>query len=620
MTFNTVYKNRFSGAKRQKVKSDHFFYYIHLFETLKNLLQHKDVQSELSMSRNEDNLIKDFCDGSVFRNHTLFSGDPKALQIIAYFDELEVTNPIGSYVHTHKLGCLFFSLGNIRPQYRSSLKSIFLLAVAKSQDIDRYGIDLFLRPFVEDLKRLYIDGLTVTIGHTTQTYHGALLAFLADTLAAHLLGGFKGSMSFAHRICRTCMITKDEAQTCFSEKDSICELRTPEKHEEQCQLLLGRDRATKSVMYGINRTSILEEVPGFSVIAGLPHDVMHDLFEGVVNYELKLFLPHCVSKGYFTIKDLNSRIEGYDFGREDKPSVIKVDDHNQIQLRQSAAQMISLVRNLPTIVADKIPSDDHNWHSLLLLIKICQIALSPVVTPDTVPYLQVLIEEKLYLLAKLYPESNLKPKMHYLIHLPSQIECYGPLIHSWTMRHEAKLSFMKRSSRRGNFKNICLTVAKHHQLWLCYHTKCTQHLIYPTLEHSTKVTESFLRNEPDHIQSQISITNHSISLLKRPTWLKCHNTTYQYGTFVLMVRHEMTPLFGKILDIVVIPQTGNVFFNVEVYNTDYFSCHHNAFVVKSSCTTSFVDIKSLQDYHALMLRKSFDTDDNNMYISLPYTY
>ena len=182
-----------------------------LYDTLNNLLQHSDFQCELSINRVNNHLIQDFCDDSAFKNHCLFSKDPEALQIVRCYDELEVTNPIGSYTHTHTLGCLFFSLGNIRPQYRSTLKSIYLVAVAKSQGITRYGIDVFLRPFVEDLKRLYIDGIT---GPLHKTYHGALLAFLADTPAAHLVGGFKGSMSFAYRICRTCMITKDSAQTC----------------------------------------------------------------------------------------------------------------------------------------------------------------------------------------------------------------------------------------------------------------------------------------------------------------------------------------------------------------------------------------------------------------------
>ena len=50
------------------------------------------------------------------------------LQVIAYYDELEVVNP---YVKKHKLGCLFFTLGNIRPQYWSSLKAINLVSLSK---------------------------------------------------------------------------------------------------------------------------------------------------------------------------------------------------------------------------------------------------------------------------------------------------------------------------------------------------------------------------------------------------------------------------------------------------------------------------------------------------------
>ena len=563
IAFRSNYRNRFSGTKRQKVKSDDFFYYIPLYETLRNLLEHRDIQSELAATHVDacSTSMRDFCDGSVFANHPLFSNDPYALQIIAYFDELEVTNPIGSYVQTHKLGCMFLSLGNVRPLYRSSLKSIFLLSIARSQDINRYGIDVFLQPFVDDLKKLYLDGISISNGSNTTTHCGALIAFLADTQAAHLVGGFKGSVSFARRICRSCMITKEEAQTCFSEHNTECKLRTPDEHIEQCQLLYGPDRATNSVMYGINRISVLEEIPGFSVIAGLPHDIMHDLFEGVVKYELLLFLPYCVSKRYFTIKELNMRLKGYDFGNEDKPSMIKVDEKNNFSLRQSAAQMISLIRNLPTIIGEKIPLSDENWHSILVLLKICQIALAPVVTHDTVPYLRVLTEEKLYLLTKLYPESSLKPKMHYLIHLPSQMERYGPLIHSWTMRHEAKLSFIKRASRRGNFKNICFTVVKHHQLWLCYNSTCVPHLIYPPLEHSPKKTESLLRDERDHIQTQIAVTNNFSAdcTLTRPDWVKYHNSVYRHGSYVLMERHEITPVFGKVLDIVVILKTNDIF-------------------------------------------------------------
>ena len=49
-------------------------------------------------------LMGDFCDGANYAQSELFLQDPCALQIQLYYDEVEVTNPIGSKVNIHKLG------------------------------------------------------------------------------------------------------------------------------------------------------------------------------------------------------------------------------------------------------------------------------------------------------------------------------------------------------------------------------------------------------------------------------------------------------------------------------------------------------------------------------------
>ena len=424
-----------------------------------------NVQAEIFHPRptESESFLSDFCDGSLFRSHPLFRTTPTALQIVAYYDELEVVNPIGSYVKKHKLGCIFFFLGNIRPQYRSTFKAIHLVALGKSEHIAKYGIDSFMTPFIEDLKILYCDGITVLMNGKEHTIHGALLAFLADTLAAHSVGGFKGSMSFALRVCRSCMITTTHLQECMVETN--CHLRTPLAHFEQCMQLSGLLRDHFSTNYGITRLSKLEEVPGFSVINGLPHDIMHDLFEGIVPYELKLLIGHCVQAKYFTI---NERIKAYDFG-SNNPSQIDVRIVNSpIKIRQSASQMMTLTREFPLLIGDRIPQTDTHWDSFLILLKICNIAISPVCTYDTIAYLRVLIEEKLFLFKQLYPAERLIPKHHYMVHYPSQILRLGPLINAWNMRQESKLSFIKRVSRKSNFKNVCKTAAKKHQFWLCH--------------------------------------------------------------------------------------------------------------------------------------------------------
>lgn len=207
-----------SGSKRKKVQRGDLFYYVPLLETLKKLLLVDEVLAEvLNPHFSTIGELKDFCDGAAYRSHPLFSSDHSALQIVAYYDELEVVNPIGSYISKRKLGCLFFMLGNIRPKYRSTLKAINLIAVTRHEDIVEYGMDVFLMPFVQDLKSLYCDGVNILVGSTTQTFYGGLLAFLADNLAAHAVGGFKEGVGFALRICRTCMATKLQSQTHFTE-------------------------------------------------------------------------------------------------------------------------------------------------------------------------------------------------------------------------------------------------------------------------------------------------------------------------------------------------------------------------------------------------------------------
>lgn len=119
------------------------FQYVSLLQSLEILLQDRSVQEEIDTfprRMRKDSRLSDFCDGELFRAHPLFSTDFSALQIIAYFDELEVCNPLGTHIKRHKLGIVFFTLGNIRPQYRSSLKAINLVTVATTPVIEKYGL------------------------------------------------------------------------------------------------------------------------------------------------------------------------------------------------------------------------------------------------------------------------------------------------------------------------------------------------------------------------------------------------------------------------------------------------------------------------------------------------
>ena len=53
-------------------------------------------------------------------------------------------------------GVFYFTLGNILPKNRSSLKAIYLLAVAKSSVVREYGFGRILQPFITDMNHLTV--------------------------------------------------------------------------------------------------------------------------------------------------------------------------------------------------------------------------------------------------------------------------------------------------------------------------------------------------------------------------------------------------------------------------------------------------------------------------------
>ncbi len=63
----------------------------------------KLFQIDHSHKRN-DGLLGDYCDCEDCQTHPLFSVDSFALQILLFFDELEVCNPLGSRANIHKIG------------------------------------------------------------------------------------------------------------------------------------------------------------------------------------------------------------------------------------------------------------------------------------------------------------------------------------------------------------------------------------------------------------------------------------------------------------------------------------------------------------------------------------
>ena len=57
------------------------------------------------------------------------------------------------------------------------------------------------------------EGWEVTVDGQQYKMKGTLLAFVGDTPAINMVGGFKEGVAFSMRKCRQCMATFDQMQT-----------------------------------------------------------------------------------------------------------------------------------------------------------------------------------------------------------------------------------------------------------------------------------------------------------------------------------------------------------------------------------------------------------------------
>ena len=592
-----------------------------LFASLKSLLSDPNIIDEVEqcpLRVRNDGLIGDYCDGNRLKNHPLFSMDPYALQIIAFFDELELCNPLGTHVKKHKLAIVLFTLGNIHPKYRSSLRLIHLVIAATVPVVEKHGLSKVLKPFVEDLNVLAEDGITVVSGGVERTFRGTLLLWLGDNLGSNTVGGFKQSFSFSLRFCRTCYVTNDEYKTQFN--SSEFELCCDDKHVRECSLLTGPPSEHFSKTYGIYQRTVLLDISHYSLFdGGLAHDAMHDILEGVASLEMSLLLKHCIiSEQYLTLDEYNHRLTHFDYGYAEvsKPSPIGSRSilQGEKSLRISASHSLLLIRILPFVIGDIVPRTDQNWRCFMLLSKIVDLVISPVSSPNLCAVLQATIEQHHRCFIAMYTAEAVIAKFHFLLHYPKQILNVGPMIRTWNMRNEAKLNIFKQASRLGNFKNIAFSIANRHQRLLCYDLSAGK-LLQSPLECGPPLSVECM---PCHVQDALVSLLLNLSYetkATQPTWVKYLGRIIKRNVYVITGCDGLHPTFAKILDILVVIDI--IVLKLLHCNVEYFDDHYHAYVFDHSTKQTYVCFSSLKSQsilrphikegiHYLYLKEYFD--------------
>jgi hypothetical protein len=94
-----------------------------------------------------------------------------------------------------------------------------------------------------------------------------------------------------------------------------------ETHSTHCAQLNGPLHEYISTTYGVTRDSILNTSKFFHVTEGLAPDIMHDVLEGCLQYEVKELLKYLIlNVKVISLSVLNGRIDSFSYGYIDSPN------------------------------------------------------------------------------------------------------------------------------------------------------------------------------------------------------------------------------------------------------------------------------------------------------------
>lgn len=295
------------------------------------------------------------------------------------------------------------------------------------------------RPVINDLEYLATEGITSFLpnGQEVKIFF-QLSSFIGDNLGLNTIGGFYQSFSFANYYCRICFVHRDICK--YLVRELVGFLRTPENYKTHCNL----SNATET---GIKEKCILNEINNFEIVRDCSLDVSHDLFEGVVQYDLCFILKYfiCTTKR-FTLENFDKIIIEFNYGSADasnKPPPLSAAFHKKRTLRMSASETACLLKYLGLMIGGiEGVANDKVWQLYIILRKLTDIILSPSVVKETCTILSDLIAEH-YLLWITLTRKPLPPKFHNLIHYPGKILHFGPLIHLTSIRCDSKHRLLK---------------------------------------------------------------------------------------------------------------------------------------------------------------------------------
>ena len=355
-----------------------------------------------------------------------------------------------------------------------------------------------------------------------------------------------------------------------------------------------------SKTYGIKRGSIFSELTNFHCTQGLPSDVAHDMFEGVIKRMMTQLVKHCIKQKYVTLSDINERISCLKYTGVDKPEPIQT----HLEVKQTFLKMGCLFRLFPFMICDKVPQEDEVWQLYLCLSTLSEYIFAPVLQPYQVEIMRELIVEYDQMKSRLLPDLLRTPKDHYLLHYADQFVLFGPLGHLWTVRFEAKHQYFCRVSKLNRcMKNICKSMAKRHQYKDAM--ACNQRTLInsplPYIVNGKKVVVRKVRSSLRHALQNIVGDDEEVCIGSE---LKVGHTRYGKNMSAVIKMSDGCPEFVKVLNAIYVREE---FVLACQELTSTYDPHFHSYLVEKTPKVSLCKVANLEDPHTLGIYRVPDT-------------
>lgn len=461
---------------------------------------------------------------------------------------------------------VYLEIRNIDPKLNSKLSNIYLVALAKSEDIKTVGSsDKIANKIVEELKVLETTGITTKSGVNLKA---VLVNVSSDNLGANSVLGFVESFAATY-YCRICELSLSECQSAVEEVNE--KMRRISGYSLALSVLDDNENPNYKESKGVKRAYVFNRLQNFNILENCTVDIRHDFNEDVIPFFIRFLFQHLIERKITTVSNFQVLCRDHDYGwlwKKYKPSAINID---KSKLNQNATQSYCLMLHLPIILINFRAQLGPAWNAMEDLLQIMQILYSTRIHARDVDRIRVLLKHLKYLVDM---GVSLLPKQNISSHYPNLILKIGPLVH---------LTY--------NYKNLMFTLTKRHQAKVCVNKKFAY---FPEPERSLESYEISKHDDFDSYKSVLMPFIETNNKIKGLLFIRVNMTEYRAGLLII----DGNSVY-KILH--VISNLSKYYILCNVYTIVRFVPHLNSIEIMQS-----INSFKLFDISEIKIHKSYD--------------